>query len=188
MDHWFLETVKPMLEQLAEEHHGYPAELEKAYFDKHVDSLSVKTYEEWVSWPRDEESVGYAERKTASDYCSDQWGSILKRMAFLLGEANEETCSLKNPYEKELFKYREMFEKKYPNRGDELKTEEELERDRTSGSWLMVGPERDPVFGEKYAEVREKYFEHENKIFEYRNQCKNEFFELFSRYFWDLWD
>lgn len=27
-----------------------------------------------------------------------------------------------------------------------------------------------------------------HEIFEYRNTCKNEFFELFSKHFWDLWD
>lgn len=26
------------------------------------------------------------------------------------------------------------------------------------------------------------------EIFEYRNACKDEFFELFSKHFWDLWD
>ena len=37
-------------------------------------------------------------------------------------------------------------------------------------------------------EINDKYFEYERKIFEYRDQCKKEFFELFSEYFWQLWD
>ena len=32
------------------------------------------------------------------------------------------------------------------------------------------------------------YFEAEKEIAAYMDSCKNEFFELFSAHFWDLWD
>ena len=37
-------------------------------------------------------------------------------------------------------------------------------------------------------EIKDKYFEYERKIDDYRNECKEEFFSMFSKNFWMLWD
>lgn len=37
-------------------------------------------------------------------------------------------------------------------------------------------------------EIKKKYFEEEKRISVYRDECKNEGFELFSKWFWHLWD
>lgn len=34
----------------------------------------------------------------------------------------------------------------------------------------------------------DNFFDRERELSNYRNHCKDEFFKLFSKYFWDLWD
>ena len=116
-----------------------------------------------------------------------QWKKILDRMLFLLKEMDEKTCSLKNPYEDEWWLMHQEFEKKYPDR-DVLKTEAEHEEEKKAKHYIGIGPERDPERGGHFVEVRDQKIEWDSFIGEYRNKCKNEFFKLFSDYFWDLWD
>ena len=40
----------------------------------------------------------------------------------------------------------------------------------------------------EWKELKEVWFEEVKKIAEYQDKCKNEFFDLFSKYFWDMWD
>ena len=40
----------------------------------------------------------------------------------------------------------------------------------------------------EYKEVWERYSAKEDRIFAYRNQCKDEFLDLFKKWFWALWD
>ena len=40
----------------------------------------------------------------------------------------------------------------------------------------------------EYRELAEKYDAEEKRISQYRLDCKQEFFELFSTHFYDLWD
>ena len=40
----------------------------------------------------------------------------------------------------------------------------------------------------KYEKIHNLYCEREAEIIEYRDKCKDEFFELFSKWFWNLWD
>ena len=91
------------------------------------------------------------------------WDEILDRMIFLLREASEETCKRKNPYEAEYHKASEEFESKYGRLGEKLQTEEDKK-------------------------ISQKYRDEDTKLHEYRRQCKNEAIELFSKYFYDLWD
>ena len=44
-------------------------------------------------------------------------------------------------------------------------------------------PGRDDV-----KELTKNWLEECQAIDKYRDDCKNEFFELFSKYFWSLWD
>ena len=186
LDWWFIRTCKPMLKQLVKNHMGFPGFLEYEWFQAHPE-LNM-TFEEWVCWPSDENDPGYQLRSKASDECDHRWVDILNKLIYLLDEMNEDTCSMKNPYEKEWWSYHIKFDKKYPNHGNELKTEEELVEEKRTNTILHVGPERDPDFGKTYRVVVEKYLNYDKQIADYRDKCKNEFFELFSKYFWYLGD
>lgn len=98
---------------------------------------------------------------TDQDTCHEEWGKILDRMIFLLHEMDEDKCSFKNKYEKEYFEY---LDKKFP---DHLNDEE---------------------FDEQYKELRENYFRQEKIKAIHMDLRKTEFFDMFSRYFRDLWD
>ena len=37
-------------------------------------------------------------------------------------------------------------------------------------------------------DTSDNFFYRERALFNYRDHCKDEFFKLFSKYFWDLWD
>lgn len=188
MGDWFIRTARPMLKQLAENNMGFPSDLEVQWVEDHKDEVKMN-YDEFVCWPsEDKDPKGYELRSRASEECDAKWKGILKRMAFLLGEMGEETCTKKNPYEDEWWSYHEKFDKKYGSDRDVLKTEEELQREKKTHTFLHVGPERDPEFGKEYKEVSKKMYDAESDIWKYREKCKNEFFELFSKYFWNLWD
>lgn len=186
IDWWFIRTCKPMLAQLVKTHNGFPAFLELEWFNEHPE-LNM-TYDQWCCWPSNENDEGYKLRSKAFDECDQRWVNILNRLIFLLNEMNEDTCSMKNIYEKDWWNYHKKFDKKYPNKGNELKTDEELDMEKRTNTWLHVGPERDPDFGYDYKEISKKYFDYEKEISEYRDKCKDEFFEIFSKYFWNLGD
>ena len=120
------------------------------------------------------------------DVYAERWENMLEKMAYLIKEAGADTCSMKNPYWEELQKYQNEFDKKYPDKNI-LKTEKELEEEKEGKFFLHVGPDRDSETGEDYKELRKQWFNYEKKIYEYRVKCKDEFFELFSKYFFDLW-
>lgn len=90
--------------------------------------------------------------------CQEEWKQIIERMIFLLGEMDEDTCSYEN-------KYQEEFEQllSWKHFSERSKDEEENKLIK-----LYIGEEK-------------------NK-FQYMNLCKEEFFNLFSKYFYDLWD
>lgn len=45
-----------------------------------------------------------------------------------------------------------------------------------------------PEKHEGYQDIRQKYYDREKEISQYRNKCKNDFFKLYSKWFWSLWD
>ena len=138
---WFIKTVRPMLLQLRDIHVGSPS----------FPDLQCVNGED-----HDESTV------------HDRWDNILDRMIFLLGEMDEETRTVRNPFEEE-------FEKNTENH-TLIVTE--------NGERKLQTMTEDP----EYQEVSKKYFEAEKEIAAYMDTCKNEFFELFSAHFWDLWD
>ena len=72
--------------------------------------------------------------------------------------------------------------------GQKLRTEEEREEEETTGRFRVHFPDEDPVHGKEYKAVMDQYFGYQRKIEDYREQCKNEFFALFSKYFHSLGD
>ena len=184
---WFIGTIKPMLEQLSKNHMGFPASIGKNWFDKHESELGM-SYEQWISWPSEEsDPVGYKRRVDANNECDEEWKGILNRMVFLLGEMGEDTCTKKNPYEDAMAKAYEEFHEKYGSFGDGLKTEEEKEEENRIGLYRMYHPTDEPG-RDDVKELFKKYMEEDHNIAKYRDDCKNEFFELFSKHFWNLWD
>ena len=104
--------------------------------------------------------------------CHQKWTLVLERMIFLLGEMNEDTCSHKNPYRKKYF----AASRKY--------REGPIENPDGSSTYHYTDLKEIP----ECRELDEKYHKAEKKLMKYRLDCKQEFFDLFSRYFYHLWD
>lgn len=184
---WFIRTLKPMLKQLSENHMGFPESINREWFDKHEHELGM-SYDRWVCWPSEEKDPeGYAIRSKANDECAEQWKQILSHMVFLLGEMDENTCTQKNPYEADVDKANAEFHAKYGFLGDGLKTEEEKAEEGKKGLYRAYFPTDEPG-RDDIAELYDKYYEEEKRLASYRDKCKDEFFKLFSKYFWNLWD
>lgn len=161
LDTWFVNTLSPMLKQFSKRHHGVPANLT----DKDRDATPEEL-----------------------DAARAKWDEILERMAFLIDEMNEVKCSMKNPYEREYNRLQNKFHRELGYFGEKAKTPSELEKEKSEGASTILFPSDFPGLYPTASDVEKNYFDYENKIFEYRDKCKNEFFELFSKYFWELWD
>lgn len=165
IDYWFCQTISPMLKQLAKVSHGHPI------LDENGDYVSGNDY------------LGMD-----SEVLEKRWKDIILHMAFLADEMNDETCSMKNPYDKDSDRVYRAFEKKYGWGGEKLQTEEDKQEAEQTGSHKWFSPVHDPVHGEEYRKILDAWHDYEKKIEEYRDKCKNEFFVLFSKYFRSLWD
>ena len=160
IDSWFMRTVLPMLRQFRKKHNGVPSSFLSGY----------------DSTPE--------ERETANA----KWEGILDRMIFLLEEMDEDKCSMKNPYEGRYNALHRKFRKELGWFGEKAKTPEELAEEKEKRSYRMYSPWDFPDKYPTAEEIKNKYFEYESKIDSYREDCKNEFFSLFSEYYWMLWD
>ena len=112
-----------------------------------------------------------------------QWDDILSEMIFLLNEANEDKCTKENKYQKKYDKAQEEFDNKYGLFGEKLRTEaEKAEEKKGTHRLYMLGdvPE--------YKEISELYYNESKALWNYRDECKNKALELFSEWFWNLWD
>ena len=105
-------------------------------------------------------------------------------MIFLFREADERQCRCKNPYEEEHSKAFSLFMDKYGLLGEKLRTPEERKRDSEQNVITYHGMRELP----EYKELCKRYDEEEKKLEQYREECKNEAFELFSNWFYSLWD
>jgi len=99
------------------------------------------------------------------------WEEVIERMIFCFNEMHEDKCSLKNEYEDEYFK---QFYKGKSLLDCFVKNEHE-------NTYRLETAEAEP-------ELEENYHKKTLEIEEYRNKMKNEGFELFNKYFWNLWD
>jgi|GEM_PF-1498007 hypothetical protein len=160
MNTWFMDTISPMLKQFRKKHNGIPSSF--------LPSM-VCTDEE---------------REAANE----KWEQILDRLIFLINEMDEDKCSMKNPYSRAYHSLQTRFRRELGWFGEKAKTDEEKKLEKEKGSSKMYFPTDFPDRYPTAQEINDMYFEYERKIFDYRNQCKNEFFELFSKHFWELWD
>ena len=161
IDYWFLNVMPGMLQQLKETTHGYPC---------FQGNISHAVYGTGVS--EDIDNTGMK-----------KWDDILSEMIFLLNEANEDKCTKENKYQKKYDKAQEEFDNKYGLFGEKLRTEaEKAEEKKGTHRLYMLGdvPE--------YKEISELYYNEAKALWNYRDECKNKAFELFSEWFWDLWD
>lgn len=155
---WFLSVVPSMLEELKETTHGAPAVLAGG-----IDSQSHSL----------DSNAGH-----------EEWKRILGEMAYLFRESDEDSCQRKNPYETEYEMALETFTEKYGFLGEKLRTAGEIEREEKNHFCTMHTMVEVP----EYREIHDKYMEEEQRLYEYRNTCKDNAFELFTKWFWDLWD
>ena len=72
------------------------------------------------------------------------------------------------------------FEKKYGLFGENLEREED---GKTVGRRLHFPKEID-----EYREVENNYYEAERELEKYRENCKEQAFTLFAKWFYHLWD
>ena len=168
IDYWFCNTISPMLKQLAKNTHSFQT----------LDENGEIIYKDFKESFTEKESEMYSKR----------WKDLLLHMAFLSDEMNDETCSMKNPYEKDFNRIYRAFEKKYGLLGEGLQTDDEKKEAEEKGYHKAYFPEDDPVHGEEYKKTLDQHRAYDEKIRTYRDECKNEFFRLFSKYFWCLWD
>ena len=161
IDYWFCNTISPMLKQLAKKHHGYQI------LDENGNVI-------------DKDDITHEE----AEVFDKRWTDTILHLAFLADEMNKETCSMKNPFEKEWRRIHNAFAKKYGDLGEKLQTEEE----KKAEIHKLYSPEDDPILGVENKKIIDRYLAYERKISDYREECKNEFFRLFNKYFWCLWD
>lgn len=112
MDDWFLSVIPNMLDELNRTRHGFPS----ALLDAEDES-------------QDEE---------ANERGNREWGRILSEMAHCFREANDRTCTRKNPYEEEWAKAFWTFSDNYSTFGEKLRTEEEIKEKKKNSALSIV--------------------------------------------------
>lgn len=114
-----------------------------------------------------------------NDECHAEWDKILEQMIFLFREMNVEICQKKNPYEAEHIRVMREFEEKYGTLGKRIEKTGDDKPYR-----CLHFPDELP----EYQEIEEQYYAMEKELREYREQCKDKALELFSEWFYALWD
>ena len=169
---WFLDVVPDMLQQLREKGVGYPV----TEGPNVSQSISPEVYSRIAE--DDKDSSG--DEKAAFDRGQAEWHAILDRMIFLFHEADEDRCARKNPYEDEHHQAYLEFEAKYGLFGEKLRKPEDEDNVGHRVYFLHDVDE--------YRDIDEKYMEEARKIDLYRMGCKDEAFQMFSKWFYALWD
>lgn len=154
MDDWFLSVIPNMLDELNRTRHGFPSALLAAE-DENQD-------------------------KEANERGDKEWGRILSEMAHCFREANDRTCTRKNPYKEEWDKAFWEFSDSYSTQGEKLRTEEEIKEKKRIAYFPSLRPANRDLWN--------KYLEEAKKIQEYQRACIDQGMELLRKWVWDLWD
>lgn len=119
-------------------------------------------------------------RDNANGYPSEttesEWNATLNKMIHMFNEANSETCSKKNSLQEEYNRVLDEFTEKYGIFGEKLRKDGD-------GNRLYL-----PGDVPEYADISKRHSVEEDKLCRYREICKNIGFQMFSEYFWALWD
>ena len=169
---WFLDVVPDMLQQLREKGVGYPV-TEGTNVSQ---SISPEVYSRIAK----DDAPPSDDEKAAFDQGQAKWHYTLDMMIFLFHEADEERCERKNPYEDEYHQAYREFEAKYGMFGEKLRKPEDED---SVGHRVYFLHDVD-----EYRDIDEKYMEEALKIEKYRMECKDEAFQMFSKWFYALWD
>ena len=167
---WFLNVMPKMLQQMRDNLHGFPSEISAIMPDNQAVSNTALNNDA-------EEEPGFT-----------RWKETLDRMIFLLHEMDEDACSYKNPYEEEYTKMNQDFHKKYGYLGEGLKSEEEKEEEKKKHSSRIYFPSDFPELYPEAKDLSHFYYLHEMYKKMYIDKCREEFFSLFSKNFYNLWD
>ena len=163
---WFFEIMPEMLNEIKKEKSRIPMEC----YQEAIVTLGLDPLEYCDAYNIEVEELAV---KT--------WDEILSQIAFLLGEANYDTCTKKNPYEEEFHRIRKEFKAKYGEFGEKLMTKEEKKRAK-KGLQKWYFPSDIP----EYKEIYESYWDEEKELTEYRKKCAKEGLELFVKWFYRL--
>jgi len=160
IDEWFLGIMPTMLEDFRDHLHGCPVspESKSNYCVLDDEEKDQQVFKDWVA--------------------------ILNRIIFLLREADEETCTRKNPCQEEFEWAETEFREKYGPGGEKIRTEEDREREAQGLGIRHYSLRNMP----EYEDICDKWLSEERKIDDYRRECKDEALDLFSKWFYQLWD
>lgn len=162
---WFLGVFPAMLDQMAEEAHGYPVFPGRLYLPEAAEQDAGTSAKE--------------EKETEINF--EEWQALLHRMAQKFRDADEDMCSMKNPYDNEWSQAYDEFTKEYGPFGRKLEKEAIHRKDP---SIRMHFPDEFP----QWKGVMDKYREKETEIAKFRQKSLDEAMELFHKWFWNLWD
>jgi hypothetical protein len=175
IDWWFLEVMPCMLMEFSKQVTGYPFELIEEYYKKNKKRIGA-SFGEFLgadachSCGESEKEKRLRHYTTLGDnWASKEWVRIIKRMAFLFNECKDDECTYKNKYEAEWKKAVKDNEERQANKGE-------------SGPHHLL-----PDLPE-YKELNDNYGQECMKILAYQEECKNEAFALFSKWFIRLWN
>lgn len=163
---WFFEIMPDMLNEIKKEKSRIPIEC----YQEAIVTLGLDPLEYCDDYNIEVEELAVK-----------KWDEILSQIAFLLGEANYDTCTKKNPHEEEFHRIRKEFKAKYGEFGEKLMTKEEKKRAK-KGLQRWYFPSDIP----EYKEICDSYWDEEEKLTEYRKKCAKDGFELFTKWFYSL--
>ena len=130
---WFLDLMPTMLQEFKDHQHGYPVMTD------------------------DSDELLYTDEQ--EEEAQQAWNEILDRMIFLLREADDKTCSKKNPYEAEFDRAAEEFTRKYGVMGERLEIGE-----KRGGTASSPGSRVYTLLDvEAYRPIAKRYMEEERK-------------------------
>ena len=114
-------------------------------------------------------------------------------MIHLFEEANEDTCSHKNPYEEDYHTALYAFYEVYGHNGEKLKGNEKVETSegadgKPEKAYSPIKPYWFEELNEENKRISELYRAEERQIYEYRDECKTKALSMFVEYFDSLWD
>ena len=144
-----------------------------AWFIKTMSYMLEEMIEHLKGYPDEYNNVPVHENRKASALNGnelpgqDEWQRTLKRMLFLLNEMDPDKCSYKNPVQEEL---------------DEVK--DNLEEAGYDYLAKYIEQSDDPQLQLLY----QKHRYQELQVWHYRDRCREEFFNLYSKWFWHLWN